>query len=612
MRIAALLALVLACAWPGVSAWSADLPASWDPDRFMAVEEIRPGMTGIGKSVFRGTRIEEFPVEILGVLPTPNPGGEIILARLSGQGLEKSGVIAGMSGSPIYIEGRLIGALAFGWSFATEPITGITPIAEMLRLAERPAGTAGAGRPREGAAGGEPRGGGLPPRLWEDLWSAPAGDVLALLAEALPAPQGGGPSRVATPLSVFGLTGAGLEQTASFFAPLGWIAAPGGAYGSGDVPATPLEPGSPVGVQLVRGDAQIAAVGTVTWVDGKTIYAFGHPMMARGGSEYPMAAASIVTVMPRASSSFKMGAVGEEIGAIRGDYRAGVLGETGARAPMIPMEVTVISGAGSNRMRFEILDAAALTPALAGIVAMNAMNAETAAQGEVTMVVRTGLTLADGRSIQRETLTAGFSPPAELAGEVARLVALVHGNPEAPVEITGVTVEVRAEDSIRASFLETAEIEPGPYRAGQTVPVRIGLNDYRGGLREVRTSIVIPPATRDGVYELRVCDGGAADEAERSRAPGRFAVRDLDRMFALLAEERPGDAIVVSILQNVSHPVVEGREFPALPGSLIQALGGPESAQRTTVAQARVLEERLERIGRLVIGCRTVALRVRS
>jgi hypothetical protein len=565
----------------------------------MDASELRPGMKGIGRSVFLGTEIREFGVEILGVLPTADPRTRMILARLSGEGLEASGVIAGMSGSPITVDGKLIGALAFGWPYSVEPITGITPIADMLALGDRGAADA------EEAPSDR-----LSPALWQALWQADGREALALLSGSPDATDTGLPA-LRVPVAMSGLGGAARGEAARILEGQGLLLEEGAALGyDPSLAAGPLEPGSAVAVELVRGDAQIAAIGTVTWTDGNRVLAFGHPMMNRGAASYPMSAAGIVTVMPRLTSSFKMGVVGAPVGAVTRDYSKGIMGTVGTIPRMIPMSVDLRFGDRDERLRFEILEAQGLTPALAGVVVSNAVETLGREAGASTVTVTTRVALEDGRSIETRQVDASFSPSMSLAGDVARLVALVHGNPFEAVAVRDIAVTATVDDTLHAAFLESLTLGVGPYRPGSTLSVDAELRDYRGRRWTHRMTLALPAGLAPGTYTLLACDGEQDGAAEVVRVPGHYDPQDLDQMLALLADETSRDTLVLRLMGAGGDPIVSGRELPALPPSMRRALVSPLAGGRVTQSGASVEHVQRERMGRMVIGCQGVPLTV--
>jgi len=587
----------------GTTAWAEDssMPSGWDPSRFMSVRDIRPGMKAVGRSVFQGTKVEEFQVEILGVVDTPSPRGTMIMGELSGHDLEKLGVVAGMSGSPIFVDGKLIGALAFGWSFSSRPVAGITPIEEMLRLEARPAAS---------STLAEAKSGGLPLEEWQSLMLASGEGAMAVLSKGI-APAAGASAPWSIPLSMSGFPQGASSVLSGFLEPQGFVpveaSAPASAAATAD---TALVPGSAVAVELVRGDAQLAAIGTLTWRDGKRVWAFGHPMLNLGATAYPLATASIVTVMPRLSSSFKMGGAGAPLGAITRDYSAGVMGELGESPKLIPMELTLSYDGKVQHLHYEVLDAESWTPLLVGFVASSTVESLGRASGAATLRVRTDVTLAGGENVASGSTLAGFTPPAALAGEVARVVGLVHGNPFEPVRIKTIDVSVDLDDTIDAAFLEGVSVPPQSLHAGDALPVRLDMRGYRGSAWSKDIAFRIPDGLPAGDYKLLVSDGSQAAKLEADRAPDRMTPRSLKQLSEVLADTPASDAVVVRLLDATSNPVISGDELPRLPGSLRTVVQSPLAAGKVDQTQGTILAETRVPLGRVMFGSYVVPLKL--
>jgi SpoIVB peptidase S55 len=598
IRRLAFLAVVFLLLAPRVWGEDAGLPPGWDAARFLSVRDVRPGMKGVGRTVFQGTQVEEFNVEILGVVENPAPRGTMIMAELSGHDLEKLGVIAGMSGSPIFVDGKLIGALAFGWPFSSRPVAGITPIEEMLRLESRPGAPPGLAEARSG----------LPLEEWQSLYRARGEEAMTVLARGLSQP-GGASAPGSMPLAMSGLPEGAGGVLSRFMEAQGFVpeeATAGLGAAPGD--STTLVPGSAVAVELVRGDAQLAAIGTLTWRDGDRVWAFGHPMLNLGATAYPLASASIVTVMPRLSSSFKMGGAGPALGAITRDYSTGIMGKLGPSPELIPLDVNLSYDGKAERLHYEVLDAETWTPVLVGFVTSSTMEALGRASGATTLRVRTDVALAGGDSVSGSTTLAGYTAPAALAGEVARVVGLVHGNPFESTQLRRITVSVALDDSIEAAFLEGVTLPPGAHHAGETLPIRLDLRGYRGALWSRQIAFPIPDGLPPGNYRLLVCDGSQAMKAEEERAPGRMDPHSLKQLSEVLAETPATDAMVVRLLDTTPNPVVSGDELPRLPASLRPVIQSPQAAGSVEQTAGTILAEARIPIGRLVLGNLTVVL----
>ena len=318
---------------------------------FFKLEDVRPGMKGVGKTCIRGDKPEEFQVELLGVLYGINPGASAVLAKFSGDFLDKTGIFEGMSGSPVFIDGKLLGAVAFSYSFAKEAIGGITPIAEMVNAFE-PMGEAPLGNKTVLKKS----------RLWNFNLPlpAPSGSTKGLSVGAGDARQqpvlaaSGGHELIpiATPLSLGGLDPETLKVFAPQFRAMGMSTlqgAGGAAKRAGEPDTSPLEPGSNIIVPLVRGDLDVSAGGTVTYVDGNRLYAFGHGMLELGFTELPMYKGKAITVFPSLESSFKILESGELAGAIRQDRGTGIYGIIGEKPRVVPLNVRLTTSRGAKR-----------------------------------------------------------------------------------------------------------------------------------------------------------------------------------------------------------------------------------------------------------------------
>ncbi len=337
--------------------------------QFFPLKDIRPGLRGVGKTVFSGTRVEEFQVEILGVLENIGPKQSLILARLSGGPLAETGVLQGMSGSPVYIDGRLVGAVAMAFAFSKEPIAGIRPIEEMLQAGGEPQKRAHRLRtPADWQPGAE-----LPPRQ----------DVLA-----------GGQRMVdiATPVSFGGFTRRTIEHFAPQLQKLG-LEPLEGMSGGGRLDTalgkpSQLQPGSMISVQLLAGDMSIAADGTVTYIDGDRLYAFGHRFLSAGATDLPFARSEVLTLLPNLSSSFKISAPREWMGTITDDRSTAVMGRLGRRSSLVPVSISVTEHGGrAYAYQFQMVKDPVLSPFLLSMATFSALDATERTTGEASFAV---------------------------------------------------------------------------------------------------------------------------------------------------------------------------------------------------------------------------------
>lgn len=545
----------------------------------ISVDEIRPGMKGFGLSVFSGTRIDTFQVEVLDVRRNFMPQGDVILALGSGAGLEQSGIIAGMSGSPVYIEGRLAGALAYGWPYQVRPIMGITPIEQMLPMATP---TGATGSPGQGGAATPER-----RAAWRSLLLAPPVDRLAAL-DAVLRPAGSSPEpvdgagRLQTPLWLGGAAPSAGAMAEQWFRP--WSLMPlaagqGGASGrSGGPGPDELLPGAAIGVVISRGDFAATAIGTVTWRQGDRVLAFGHPMFQGGLSRLPMATATIETVMPRVSSSFKLGSAARTVGTIDLDMSTGIGGSIGPSPAMIPVTIEVTDEAlprGSRTFRSEVLSHEQLTPLLAFVAASNSLLASGIEQGETVVDVESRFVLRDGRELRQRHRVASNAPASDAAVALARPIGLLLQNPFETVELASVEASITIRHRMEQLTLEEVVVRTADPRPGRPVVVDARLRNYRGAIVHRSLSLDLPADLAPGDYRLRVASGASQMAWDQNRAPGLYEPADLGRVIDMLAAEKPEDLLTIALVRPGPGVTAGGRELGHLPPSVFSALAAP-------------------------------------
>lgn len=542
-------------------------------EQLMPIDDIRPGMKGVGKTVFSGTKVEDFDVEIVAVLKNIGPHSDAILAKISGGPLplEKSGVIAGMSGSPIYIDGKLIGALSFATTiFAKEPyIAGITPIHEMLRDAKR------LDAPAKNAA--------------QPLTLA----ALSKSGNATSLPSGFAP--IQTPLMVSGVDARVLAFMQEQFAPLQMTPVQGGNVSSktAQESSAPMIPGSAVGIALVQGDMDINATGTVTYRDGKTLLAFGHPMFSAGSINFPMTSEYIHLVLSNQILSSKMSSPIKNIGAITKDFNTGISGVIGGVAPMIPFHVTVQrDGEPSYREEyaFEIFDFPMLTPMLLQIAGANALLATEKSMGDFTMRTKLNVTLADHAPFSVEEIFTGNEDLlAPVVQSFAPVEMLLRNNFE-QVALKDVSLEIVVENAMRSAEIKGIRVRDAVVRPGEEVELTITLQPYGQELTTITDIIKIPDEIQSGMYPLFVGDATANIAFEFARAPQQFQPQTVPQLLQLFHKNISQNTIVVSLFYPAPGIVVQGQELPSPPLSMMAMMGAAKQyAGKNALTRGQVL-----------------------
>jgi SpoIVB peptidase S55 len=575
-RIAVVLSIALAASsvsgqTPAAAPASGALPGD-RPTEIFPVEKIVPGLKGYGFSDLGGGKgIQRFDVEMIGTLKRYAPKQDLILARVSGAGLDHSGIIAGMSGSPIYVDGRLVGALAYGWPFSKDPICGITPIQSMLDIRHAPAA---APVPIGGPAA---KAGELVSMFGSRNFS---GALDALLAPFRRDDAGGTMASLPIPVSFAGGAGSGPGWLfGRLAAAAGWVAAPAGASGESTVRSpksrdgektAPVLPGSSLSTVLLSGDMLLAATGTVTWVEGDSVLAFGHPFLSMGPIDMPMARADVLTVLPSVYRSFKFADSGPVFGSVTQDRSTGILGTVGSRAKMVPITVRISSDElPVQTYHFEAVHNSMLTPVLAAVAIDSVLTTLEKRAGERTLVWKSSIRTPD-RNVRWDTVFSGLAAREDAVTSLALLTNYLMANEFRDLPILGVDVEIAHSDRLQNGRIVNVEPAKERFRAGERVPVRVDVVDFRGGSRRVTLDLDVPKDTPPGPLTVFVGDGNSATAYDLSIYPAD--PQSLDQVLDFLGRMRPPNSLNLIAYRRAPGAVVAGEPLAALPPTVAALL----------------------------------------
>lgn len=555
---------------------------------YMSVDEVRPGMIGIGRTVFEGSKIEEFKVHVLGVLRNvAGPRRNLILARLEGGPLANTGVIAGMSGSPVYVDGRMLGAVAYSLGqFSKEPIAGITPIAEMREVTSLPAH-----RPpvpqaklqmpitRDGLAAAL-----RTAFSWTHPFANSPSDV-QVLGPAAGLPTGGSAvgtmlTPIATPLVMGGLESSVADLVAGAFKDVGFVPMSGGtpatgsAAGSHDSSATPLQPGDPVGVALVDGDLALGATGTVTEVDGNEVYAFGHPFYNLGPTEFPMTRAYVYTLLPSLSSSMKISTTGEVVGTFQQDRSTAIAGTFGRQPHTIPLNISLERDGGEKKeFHYKVVNDQLFTPLLTYVAILNTLSSYEREYGTVTYSVSGRAFVSKHEPVSFQDIFSGDQPSVGAATYVVAPLAFLLTNDFEAVNIDHVDLTIKTSEQSRTAKLERVWLDGMRTRPGDTVPLKILLRTYRGE-EVVRTVPVTIPANASGTLSILVSDGSHLAQWEQRELQKPLEPRGLNQMIRALNNAHRNSTLYIRLLSADAGGVVGGEYLAALPPSVLAVFEG--------------------------------------
>lgn len=444
----------------------------------MGIEDVKPGMMGIGRTVIQGTKIEDFTVEVLSVLRQKGPAGDKIMVRVSGDVIDKTGgIAAGFSGSPVYIDGKLIGAVSYGWALTDRRIGLVTPIYDMLKASKLNAPDED-NEPQTGVNEAEPQ-------------------------------------AVATPIMVSGLGQRGLEKLTEQLAPYNLIPVISGSADGMENEKVELEPGSAVGVQLMRGDIDMTAIGTVTYREGDKILAFGHPFLKRGNVAYFLTNAYIHQTIPSLDTSFKLGAALDLVGTVNQDRNEGIAGVVGRYPHNIPLRIHVkdLDTGRENNLFVQVIQDELLSSALVTTAAMQAIEQTIDRTGMGSSWVKIeimGRNLPNNNVLVKENM---FFHPTDIGagslGELLEGLALVLTNPFNAVEIMDVKVDVAIEQSIQTARIEEAHTKTAVAKPGQTIPISVSLKPYRGDVIRETLNFTVPAYQAPGTMAVTVRGGSS-------------------------------------------------------------------------------------------------------
>lgn len=584
------------------------------------VSEITPGMQGYGLTVFRGTRPERFDVEVIDVLHNFRPDQDLILIRTPHPILNEAHVVAGMSGSPIYLDGRLAGAYAYGWPFSQNAVAGVTPIDNMLvemRRPVRPDAFPGAdvfsrrrGR-RRGRTAMRPNLRGLPPYLGEE--PATATSALEMHAERLGLPRTpnrASPVPAATPIMVGGLDDDIVQMLDEQLGRFGLMALQAGGGGQAQ-PSGPTRyvDGGAVGVQLVRGDVAATAVGTVTHVEGNRAVAFGHPMLNAGEPGLPTALVRVLHILSSVNRSFKISEPIRPLGTLVHDRQSGVVVDRGSNAATVPVRLRVLNvpSAPRTEWNFEVASHRLLTPVLLNAAINNAVKATASDNADVTFEA-TSRVWVEGRSQPLEVVDRGYSRAGAanaraLGGlRLFSMVAGVYGNPFEASRATRIEVDVNVRferDTVRIvdAAVSGDEVDPG-----STVPIRVTLRRWSQD-EEIRVVNVRIPQRLAGETVRVEIEGGGAVRMDHPQP------RDLDELLTNVQQAYSSTSLIASVRTPQRGLRFAGHVVRHLPPSALDTLQLRNDADRN---RPFITYDRHEvDLGAVVGGNARVDLRVR-
>jgi SpoIVB peptidase S55 len=563
------------------------------------VGEIHAGMKGVAYTVFQGTKPESMGVEVLGVLRNANgPKGDIILVRLSGEKAEYTGVVAGMSGSPVYLNGKLAGALAFRiGEFSKEPIAGVTPIAEMLEI-----------NAMDRNPGGSTRNAGA--------------------AVQTPTPTGGPGAEISVtkdyanylkpieaPLVFSGFSQETLQRFGPQFTREGVVPVMGVGSVSESKQPEPLEPGSAISAILVRGDMDIAATCTVTYMDAQHLLACGHPLLQFGMVDLPMTKAEVLATLPSPLNAFKIVNATESVGAFIQDRHTGIMGEFGKQPEMIPVTLNIHAGTVNKQFHYEVLNNANLSPVAMMATVFNALHGVNEYGEDTTYRMNGRISVNGYPDVTVQNMFApsdGGQPAAVMAAlSLGERFSGIYDNPYNIPGIRGVQLDFDLIRERRWARLEGARTDLIEARPGDEITIETVLRPYRGEVVLQQIPIHIPTSTSKGPLRILVSDGDTLDRIRRT-SPQMGRKMDLASTIALLNKQHVNNRVYVSLLEADPEAMVADKVMPTLPLSIMNVMDSMRGTQEMIVqGESSVNEAATGPLDYVVAGAQVLTITIK-
>ena len=527
----------------------------------LPLSEIRKGMTGYGLTVFEGDRVERFDVEIVGVLEKIAPGQDLILARVSSEVTDRAGVIAGMSGSPIYVDGKIIGALAYSWQFSKEPIAGITPIEQMLRM--------------EGGVGGVSS---ATPVITSaellELLADPTAERLLPYFERISFPERSsavGALPLAIPLALSGFESDTVRRFENELARGGFLPVPAGSVASGrtEGSAAPLKEGDAFAAVLAEGDFSLAATGTITYVDGDRVLGFGHPFLSMGAIDFPMARSEIVTILPNLAASFKLANTGPVVGSLTQDRAFGVVGYLGRKPDLVPVTIHLDSAQGPKTFRVNIVRNSTLFPLVLALTADSIVSIAEQASGERTVRLDSVIRFNGSGEIHLREGWAGIQARRAIPLYLAVVSNYLLSNEFMELPIEGVEIRLKHEDDLRIARVVEAGVrmpDDGELNPGDDLEIRVVLKPFRGEPFVETMVLRVPEGAKAGRAYLLVGSGTAANRIDFTLVPPD--PRTLGQVVDVLERLLPSTELTARLYESADGRVSAGVYHPALPPTM--------------------------------------------
>lgn len=576
------LMLVMLLVWvPSCAAREGPAKPLFDPARHMRVSEVKPGMKGYGLTVFKGTTIEKFDVEVVSVLKNFNPQSDVVLITCSGHNLEHTGAVGGMSGSPIFLTDeqgreRMIGAFAYGFPLAKDPIAGVQPIEYMLDLPDPKPGEA-----RKGQSSAAPKRG---------SWSV--FEASALLNRPPHRARSGEDRRLLTPVMAAGLSAEALASLSPLLGGYGLVPLQsGGASGAADPASDTISPGSVLVSPILTGDSELVAVGTCTEVIGQRVFAFGHPFNGEGAIDLPMGSGQVNAIIATLTNSFKIGSMSKLAGTLTMDQAYGVAGRLGEAPSAIPIELKVIYNDGSldRTYRFEAVRHPQMTQIALATAITGALTGTRALPQYHTVDFDLNIEFANGRVVRSTDVVVNDAALSVLQAAALPVLAASE-NPFERTTLRKLNGTIRITGEARNAQVLSINLAKLKYRAGETVSADVVYRPFRGEEKVLPVQMALPHDIAPGNYQLIISDAARCLQDEQTYKPFRFRAESINEVFDALGELQSfkNNALYLRLLRKADGVAIGRTSMRQLPSSRRDVLLGAGRSNITAFVSSEV------------------------
>ncbi len=572
------------------------LPAQPKPETYWNVDDVKAGMKGQGKSVVKGVRIDSFDAEVIGVLKNTSPGRDMILCRLSGMNLEKTGVIQGMSGSPIYVNGKLLGAVAYAWAFGKEPIAGVTPFSQMVNFAAAHERREIAEAKRKPARIGLAKPILLDGREFRDV----------TIADDYRAPQPTAADGIyliplKTPVMTTGMSPRSLAVLRDSFQDTGLEPMQGGAVSSSisaEERNINLAPGSALSIAMITGDFDMSGIGTVTHIEGKRVYGFGHPFMGLGSCELPLMTGYTHTILPRLSISFKMGAPMRTVGVINADTSTCIAGWLDRQPDMLPLASTILREPDGKPQTYHVKIARmrGMIGPLVHAALTNSVDAEGNFPEEMSAHIKARIEIDGHEPLLLDDwfagpLFVGDRAPQALYAPLGLLVQQLGNNSFETLRFKAVECSTEIHPGRRTADIESCELASDTLSPGETLKATVTLRPFKGPRQRVALEVQLPADMAEGSYTALIGDDLNNARAELRDNPHLANPQNLAHQFEMLRLQlnaKRTNLVMRVPLNGGAGVAAGGKTLPNLPPSMVQILSSSKRTNTQTLYSAVV------------------------